>query len=170
MTDADRHVTRPSQSCTGLPMLENALLWSMRAWVIGHSRRVDVADRITRVFDRLGAPEAAKHLDGFMWCLSQTATRVLEVHCVCYTDVSSDESSLLHMLALQQAEAYDDAYDVLAGMTLERGAVLACDHACRLVLALREAGQTLHRRPHAAAVCDPRWADHGGKAVSQTVH
>ena len=170
MTEVERHVTRPSQLCTGLPMLENALLWSMRAWVIGHSRRVDVSERIARVFDRLGAPEAARHLDGFMWSLSQTATRVLEVHCVCYSEVSGDEAALLHLLALQQDEEYEEAFSLMAAMTIERGAVLACDHACRLVLALRDAGQTLHRKPHAAAACDPRWADQGGRELSQTVH
>jgi hypothetical protein len=170
MNEVDQHVTRPSQSCTGLPMLENALLWAMRAWVIGHSRRVDVAERIDRVFDRLGAQGAARHLDRFMSVLSRSATRVLEVHCVCHTEVSDDEAALLHLFALQQDEAYEEAYILLAGMTIEQGAVLGCDHACRLALALRDAGQTLQRKAGAAAQGDPRWADLGGHAGSQTVH
>jgi hypothetical protein len=170
MNDVDGHVTRPSQSCTGLPMLENALLWAMRTWVIGHARRVDVAERIDRVFDRLGAPEATRHLERFMSVLARSATRVLEVHCVCHTEVSDDEAALLHLLALQQDEAYEEAYSLLAGMTIEEGAVLGCDHACRLVLALRDAGQTLQRKPDATTPGDPRWADLGGHGMSQTVH
>ena len=86
-------------------MLENALLWAMRAWVIGHSRNVDVATRIERLFESLGAPDAAPHLDGFMRVLSRTANRVLEVNCVCHTAVSVDEASLLSLFALQQKES-----------------------------------------------------------------
>jgi hypothetical protein len=72
MNEVDRHVTRPGQSCTGLPMLEDALLWAMRAWVIGHARRVDVAERIDLVFDRLGAPGAHRWADLGERCLSRT--------------------------------------------------------------------------------------------------
>jgi hypothetical protein len=170
MNEVDQHVTHPNPSCTGLPMLENALLWAMRAWVIGHSRRVDVADRIGRVFDRLGAQGAARHLDRFMAVLSQSATRVLEVHCVCHTDISADEAALLHLFSLQQDEAYEEAHLLLASMTIEPGAVLGCDHAGRLALALRDAGQTLQRKTDPAAPVDPRWAGLGGQGMSQTIH
>jgi hypothetical protein len=141
----DLHVTRPDQVSTGLPMLEEALLWTMRAWVIGHSRRVDVEARIDRVFSRLGVPEAGAYLAGFMGVLSRTATRVLEVNCVCHPEVSDDEAALLRVAALQQGEAYEDAYALLAGMTTEVGAAAGCDQACRLALALQDAGQILRR-------------------------
>lgn len=165
MSMIDRHVSRPNQLCTGLPMLENALLWAMRAWVIGHSRRIDVASRIERLFESLGAPEAAPHLDAFMRVLSRTASRVLEVHCVCHTEVSDDEAALLSLFALQQDESYDEAYALLAELTIESGIVTGCDSACRLVLALRDAGQTLRTMPG-----DARWSMVSGDSGLPTLH
>ncbi len=167
----DTHITRPNQVNTGLPMLEEALLWTMRAWVIGHSRRVDVGARIDRVFRRLGAPHASLYLAGFMGVLSRTATRVLEVNCVCHPEVSADEAALLRVLLLQQDEAYEDAYALLASMTTEVGAAAGCDHACRLALALQDAGHTLGRKKDVPRDRGGLVSSHlSGRPASATLH
>ncbi len=139
------HSLRPVSLRSNLTTLENALLWTMRAWVIGHCQRVDVAHRIETVFDQLGAPEAAASLGGFMSALSQGAKRVLEVNCVCCPDVSEDEAALLRVVALQQEEAHEEAFAVLSDMTVERATASACDNGYRLILALNSAGHTLPR-------------------------
>ena len=134
---------------TALPALENALLWSMRAWVIGHCRSVDVTDRIDQVFVQFRAPTAARYLDAFMQTLCRGATRTLEVNCVCNPDVSADESALLDVYALQQAGYEEEARALLGRMTIRQAAAAGCDYAARLVLALNVAGHSLPRMPAA---------------------
>jgi hypothetical protein len=126
-----------------LPELENALLWCMRAWVIGHCNHRKVADRIETVLGALGAAAAVADLDGFMRALSQGARRRIEVNCVCYQDVSDDERLLLDAFALQQQEDHEDAYAILAHFMAERAVVVACEHAQRLALVLAAAGRVL---------------------------
>src|SRR5260221_2505527 len=86
-----------------LPYLEQQLLWSMRAWVIGYCRGLPVAERLEEAFAGIGAAEAATHLYGFMWALGHGARRLLAVDCVCRPQVSEDERRLLDILALHQA-------------------------------------------------------------------
>src|SRR5690242_3544680 len=85
-----------------LPMLENALLGSMRAWTIGLSRGIPVEERIEELFAKLGAPEAAGQLYGFIWIIGPCAGRAVEVDCLCNPRISDDERRLLDILALTQ--------------------------------------------------------------------
>jgi hypothetical protein len=128
-----------------LPLLENALLWAMRAWTIGSVSHVDVAGRIVLLFTMLKAPEAAGYLGGFMWVLSRSAKRGLDINCTCNPDVSADESRLLDVLALQQEGFHDGALTLLAGMMSRQAASAGCDSALRLVQALQHAGHRLPR-------------------------
>jgi hypothetical protein len=137
----DNHPTNRS----ALPLPENVLLWSLRAWVIGHNRRIDVVQRIGAVFTQLGASEAASYLDDFMRILCRGATRTLNIDCVCYPEVSADESTLLDVFALQQ-EGYGNEARALLRQLIERNAAAAgCCSAARLVLALKAAGHALPR-------------------------
>jgi hypothetical protein len=126
-----------------LPMLDNALLWAMQAWVVGHCRGGNVAGRIAGVFGELGAPEASGYLDGFMWVLSQGATRLLEVNCVCCDRVSADERALLDVFALTQEGQGEEAMELLCTMMTAGAALAARSSATRLVAALNEAGRLL---------------------------
>jgi hypothetical protein len=65
-TEEKRIVQQNFVFCADLPDLENALLWSMRAWVIGHCRHADVSAQIEEVLAKLGTAEAAGDLDRFM--------------------------------------------------------------------------------------------------------
>jgi hypothetical protein len=126
-----------------LPLLDNALLWTMQAWVVGQCRGGDVAKRIADVYADLGAPEAAGYLDGFMWVLSQGAIRLLEVNCVCCDTVSADERALLDVFALVQEAQEGEALALLGTMAMPGAALAARSSALRLVAALNEAGQCL---------------------------
>ncbi|EHM01877.1 hypothetical protein HMPREF9946_01612 [Acetobacteraceae bacterium AT-5844] len=128
---------------SALPALENALLWSMQAWVVGLCKGADVAGRIGDLYADLGAPTATGYLDGFMWTLSQGATRMLEVNCVCCDTVSADERALLDVFALQQQGQVDEALGLLRGMMTPGAALAARSSAARLIAALNEAGQYL---------------------------
>jgi len=136
-----------------LPRVENALLWAMRAWVIGHCRGIAVEDRIGRVFAELGAPGAMGYLSGFMWALSHGATRTLEVNCVCHPGLSRDESALLDVIALEQEGYADEALALLRGMATARAASVVCDSARGMALALQAAGRIL---PRGATVLERR--------------
>jgi hypothetical protein len=126
-----------------LPVPENALLWSMRAWVIGLCRHLDVSCRIERVLAQLGASEATYDLNGFMWALRHGALRTIEINCVCYPEVSLDERMLLDLFALQQQEEHEDAFTLLSGLVTEREAVAASESSQRVALLLAVAGNIL---------------------------
>jgi hypothetical protein len=128
---------------SALPMLDNALLWTMQAWVVGHCRGGDVAGRIAGIYAELGAPEAAGYLDGFMWVLSQGAVRLLEVNCVCCDSVSADERTLLDAFALVQEGQAEEALALLGSLLTPGAALAARSSATRLVAALNAAGQSL---------------------------
>lgn len=138
--------------CSELPELENALLWCMRAWVIGHCNHRKVSDRMASIFAKLGAAGAVSDLDGLMWALSQGARRTIEVNCVCYSEVSADERMLLDAFALEQQEDHEDAYAILIHLMTERAAAIACDHAHRLALSLAAAGRLLSLPQHGCAL------------------
>ncbi len=147
-----------------LPVLEARLLWTMRAWVIGHCHGENVAGRIEKVFAYLGTPQAAEHLQGFMAVLGRGARRPLEVNCVCNPAVSGDELALLRVIALQQGGAGEGAYGILAGM-LDAGAIpAACRAACRLATALRAAGHGLRRSSPGGGPMEPAAAWEAGPA------
>ncbi len=139
----DSMATQESQAA--LPLVENVLLWSMRAWVIGHCRSVDVADRIGAVYAQIHAPEAAGDLQDFMHILCGGAMRTLEVNCVCCPAVSADESALLDVFALQQEHRDDEARALLCGMVSRPAATAGCQAASRLVRVLLGAGRSLPR-------------------------
>ncbi len=134
------NTTRP---VSDLPPLEGLMLWTIRAWVIGHCHGKDTAPRIHAVFDQLGVPEAALPLGHFMAAIGNGARRTIEVNCVCYPDVGDDEQRLLSALALEQYEAPEDAYDTLTVMIDERHAAAACARAQHLVHLLEAAGHLL---------------------------
>jgi hypothetical protein len=126
-----------------LPMLDHTLLWTMQSWVVSHRRAGHVAGRIAEVFGELGAPEAAGYLDGFMWVLSQGATRLLDVNCVCCDTVSADERLLLDVFSLVQERQDEEALALLGGLVTPGAALAARSSAIRLMAALREAGHAL---------------------------
>jgi hypothetical protein len=126
-----------------LPVLEDVLLWCMRAWVIGRCRGVATGTRIERALARIGLSEACGYLEGFMWALSRGARRTIEIDCVCHPEVSADERMLLAVFALEQQEAHDDAYAILARLLTERAATAACESAQHLALMLSAAGEVL---------------------------
>jgi len=137
------HFGSPVTRRDTLPSLDHALLWTMRAWVLGMCRKQDMAERIHHVFHSLGAPEGGPQLDRFMRALSHGARRSLEVHCVCNPQVSDDELSLLAVFQLQQAERHEEAFETLCGLTAEHAAIAGCDSANRIAIALAECGQRL---------------------------
>ena len=132
-----------TDTCAALPELENALLWCMRAWVIGYAEHKRVSHRIAAVFNRLGAPGGAEELERFMGLLSRNVRRMVEVNCVCCEQVSADEHLLLDVFALQQQEDHSAAYALMARLINEPAAEAACDHAQRLALALAASGRAL---------------------------
>lgn len=141
-----------------LPSLEKALLWTMRAWALGHCRREPVEERIQTVFDHLHASEAAYHLEHFMQALGRGALRSLEVNCVCNEVFSADEATLLEIFALQQREQHEEAFEKLSSMTTEFSAMAGCDHANRAALALAEAGHFFAAEPLRSVSGRPRFA------------
>ncbi|MDR3519070.1 MAG: hypothetical protein P4M00_25000 [Azospirillaceae bacterium] len=132
-----------SDHLAALPSLERLLLWTMRAWVLGHCHGRDAETGIRNVFDRLGTPEAVASLDGFMTALSLGARRVLEVNCVCNRTLSDDERALLCAIGFEQEEASEDAFNLLTPLISERAAAAACISARRLAVALQSQGYWL---------------------------
>lgn len=142
---APHHAPVPERR-DGLPMLEAALLWSMRAWVLGQVRGIAVDDRLQAVFAGLRATAAVEPLDGLMWVLSQGASRTLDIACVCNPAVSADETTLLDVLALEQEARPDDATVLLGRLVNRAAAGIGRGCAGRLVAAVNAAG---HRLPRA---------------------
>lgn len=138
-------MTRHDPADIPLPPLESALLWAMRAWVIGAERHVNVAGRMASLFSLLNAPDGAGYLGGLMWVLSHGATRDLTIHCTCNPEVSEDETRLLDMMALHQEGFHADALVLLTDMMPPPAARAGCDSAARLVQVLSEAGHRLPR-------------------------
>ena len=131
----------------GLPMLENVLLWSMRAWTIGLRRGIPVEERIEELFAKIGAPEAAGQLYGFIWIVGHCASRTIEVDCVCAPRISADERCLLDVLALTQHGRSADAAALLASLVAGRAAAAAAASAQQITVALSASGRFLSLRP-----------------------
>ena len=128
--------------------LENLLLWSMRAWVVGLRRRIPVEERIEEVFAKISAADAAGQMYGFMWILGHCASRTIEVGCVCNPQITADERCLIAILALVQHGRSAEALIVLRTLFTANAAVAAIDSAQRLMACLTAAGRILlPRRP-----------------------
>lgn len=127
----------------GLPSLERSLLSAIRGWVIAQHSGRDARPAVADMFDRLDAVEATPTLLGFMSVLGHGVTRTIEVNCTCRHTVSAEERLLLDVLAMQQEGMVEDAAACLLGIATERSALLAADHALRLVLSLQAAGHRL---------------------------
>lgn len=151
-----------------LPAPERALLWCLRAWVIGHCEGRSVSHHVTAVLARFGAEEALGELDGFMDVLGRGARRTININCICYDEVSDDERALLDVFAFEQRHDHRSAGAAVAGLVTRRAAPLACDRAGRLMLAFMAAGNVL-----AAPIPDGS-AWHGGSvtdvAPARTLH
>ncbi len=131
---------RPPLVRSQLPQLESIVLWTIRAWVIGYCRRVNVASRIETVFAQIGMPEGGAQLDRFMSALGNGVRRTLEVNCVCCQQVSADEAALLQVFTLQQEYAPEETYAILARLVTETAAAACYDSARRLAIGFQEAG------------------------------
>jgi len=129
-----------------LPMLENALLWSMRAWTIGLTRGIPVEERIEELFAKIGVPEAAGQLYGFIWIIGHCASRAVEVDCVCNPRISADERRLLDILALTQHGRPAEAAGLLAGLVSGQAAAAAAASARQITAVLTASGRFLSLR------------------------
>lgn len=128
-----------------LPIAENALLWCMRAWVVGLHRDIGAERRIEDVLARLGAPIAAEYLFGFMFALRHGAVRTIGVDCPCQPRVSADERTLLGVFALAQEDQSLEAMLALRGLVSAPAAKAAWTSAEGVAGALLRAGQLLTR-------------------------
>jgi hypothetical protein len=119
---------------------EKIMLWTMRAWVIGITEKIPVEDQIQDAFNRIGAPDANGQLYAFMWILSQGASRMLNVDCVCSQKISGDERALLDILALSQHGRTFEAMILLRSMVKNTRALAVADCAANIVRTLSSAG------------------------------
>lgn len=131
-----------------LPIEHSALLWCMRVWVVGLHRPIGAERRIQEMLDRLGAPEAAPYVEGFMFTLSHGAMRRIAVDCPCRPRLSEDERALLDVLALAQDARPFEALLLLRGLLTPEAARAALRSAEGIGEALRRAGRLL-RAPEA---------------------
>ena len=119
---------------------ERIALWTMRAWVIGITQKIPVEEQIQDAFQRIGAPDATGQLYAFMWILSQGASRMLDVDCVCSTRISGDERALLDILALSQHGRSFEAMILLRSMVKNTRAVATAECVDDFVRTLSAAG------------------------------
>lgn len=131
------------QSGGSLSRQERILLWTMRAWVIGITQKIPVEEQIQDAFNRIGAPDATGQLYGFMWILSQGASRMLNVDCVCQSHISRDERILLDIMALSQHKRTFEAMLLLRSLVRRGSAVAAAESALKVTRSLSAAGFTL---------------------------
>ena len=119
---------------------ERIMLWTMRAWVIGITQKIPVEEQIQDAFQRIGAPDATGQLYAFMWILSQGASRMLDVDCVCSKTISADERALLDILALSQQGRTFEAMILLRSMVKGTRALATAECANDFVHTLSVAG------------------------------
>jgi len=147
------------ERATDLFFLENLLLWSMRAWVVGLRRGIPVGERIESVFAKIDAANAAGQMYGFMWTLGHCASRMIEVGCVCNPQITADERCLITILALVQHERSAEALILLRSLFTANAAVAAIDSAQRLMACLTAAGRILS--PRRSLITDVRCVSGG---------
>ncbi len=126
-----------------LPPAQGVLLWSMRAWVLGLARSIDMGARISGAFAGMDAVDAAAGLSGFMAALDEGGIRTIEVGRMCDPKVSADERRLLGVFLSVQAGRTADAAGVLQGMVAARGIAALLDRAEDVASALMDAGHVL---------------------------
>jgi hypothetical protein len=131
------------QSRETLSSIENILLWSMRAWVMGIGRGLPVAEKIEAVYGRVGAPEAPIQIYELMWIIGHGATRTLNVDCVCKRRVSGDERTLLDIVGLYQHGRSLEALVLLRTLVRPNAAMVAGLAASEIARILLAAGQRL---------------------------
>lgn len=135
-----------------LPQAEGVLLWSMRTWVLGLCRDLEVAPRIRSAFAGLDAPEAADGLGGFMQALEHGNARTIAVDTMCTPRVSSDERVLLDVFAHVQAGRAAEAAFGLRGMIRPAAMDDVLDGAGEVAAVLADAGHRLGGAPTAPRV------------------
>ncbi len=140
---------KPTNECIALPV-EQAVLWSMRVWVMGLHHDIAASSHIQGMMKRLQADEAAPHLEGFMLALGHGATRRIAVHCTCHDHVEADERILLDVLCLAQQSQQFKALLLLRAMATHDAAWAALRSAQALGAELALAGHIL-QTPNATA-------------------
>ena len=130
--------------------VEQAMLWSLRVWVMGLHHDIAAPSRIHEVMRRLGADEAAPHLEKFMAALGHGATRRIAIHCTCHDRVEADERILLDVLCLAQRSQQFKALLLLRGMATNNAAWAALRSAQALGTELALAGHIM-QAPSATA-------------------
>ena len=126
-----------------LPSAQGVLLWSMRAWVLGLARSVDMGVRIRGAFAGFDAEDAAASLAGFMEALDDGGVRTIDIGRMCSLGVTVDERLLLGIFSAVQAGQAGKAAAVLRGMVAARSIPVALDWAEDVASALLDAGQQL---------------------------
>ncbi len=132
---------------TALPQAEGVLLWSMRTWVLGLCRKMEVAPRIRSAFAGLDATEAAEGLDGFMAALEHGNARTIAVDTMCTPRVSADERILLDVFAHVQAGRAAEAASRLRGMVRPAALDDVLGGAEEVAAVLADAGHVLSGAP-----------------------
>ena len=126
-----------------LPSAQGVLLWSMRAWVLGLARSLDMGARIRGAFAGLDAEDAAASLTGFMEALDDGGIRTIDIGRMCSLGITADERLLLGVFSAVQAGQASKAAAALRGMVAARSVPVALDRAEDVASALLDAGQQL---------------------------
>lgn len=150
--------------------VEQAVLWSMRVWVMGLHHDIAAPSRIHEMMEQMGAGGAARHLHGFMSALGHGATRRIAIHCTCHDRVEADERLLLDALCFAQQSQQFKALLLLRGVATNSAARTALRSAQALGTELALAGCFL-QAPNATAA--PFGADGDPAALGRrttTVH
>jgi hypothetical protein len=126
-----------------LPIEEGVLLWCMRAWVLELRRPFGAEQRIDNMLDRFGTLGAAPYLKGFMFALSHSAARSIDVQCTCCMRIGQDERALLDVLGLTQAARSFEALLMLHGLVKPEGARAMLRSAEGVGAAFAQAGRFL---------------------------
>ena len=126
-----------------LPSAQAVLLWSMRAWVLGLARSLDMGARIRGAFAGLDAEDAAASLVGFMEALDDGGVRTIDIERMCSPRITRDECLLLGVFSVVQAGQAGKAAAVLRGMVAARSVPVALGRAEDVASAMLDAGQQL---------------------------
>ena len=136
-------MSEPPDERLALSVEEAVLLWCTRVWVVGQRRPVGTERRIRDMLARLDAPDAAPHLEAFMFALSHEAARRVAVNRTRCPRVSEDERALLDVFGLAQEARSFEALLLLRRLATLGGARAALRSAEGVGLALARAGHYL---------------------------
>lgn len=70
-------------STRDLSCCEQLVLWSLRTWVMGLVRKIDVRDDLKRAYGHYKVAEAGRDLDHFLYALTFGAKCKIDVRCPC---------------------------------------------------------------------------------------